>query len=43
MKRSQIHLPHLPKVDFRSLAFQTTLELTIGGLLIALLLRWIEW
>jgi hypothetical protein len=34
---------HLPKVDVRSLAFQTTLELILGGLLIALLLRWIGW
>jgi hypothetical protein len=40
MKRTQIHFP---KVDFRSLAFQTMIELAIGGLLIALLLRWIEW
>jgi hypothetical protein len=40
MKRSQIHLP---KVDFRSLAVQTMLELALGGLLIALFLRWIDW
>lgn len=40
MKRLSLHLP---KVDYRSLAFQTCLELVVGGLLIALLLRWIGW
>ena len=39
MKRPHLHLP---KVDYRSLSFQTVLELTLGGLLIALLLRWVE-
>lgn len=43
MKLPQLHLPHLRKVDVHSLAFQTTLELALGGLLIALLLRWIAW
>jgi len=40
MKLPQIPLP---KIDYRSVAFQTTLELAAGGLMIALLLRWIEW
>ncbi len=40
MKRPHLHLP---KVDFRSLAVQTGLELALGGLLIAGLLRWIGW
>lgn len=43
MKIPHLHLPHFPKVDVRSIAFQTTLELFLGGLLIALLLRWISW
>ena len=38
MKRSQLHLP---KVDFHSLSVQTALELVVGALAIALLLRWI--
>jgi hypothetical protein len=43
MKLPHLHLPHLPKLNVRSLAFQTTLELVLGGLAIALLLRWIAW
>lgn len=37
-------LPHFhrPKIDLHSVAVQTTLELAIGGLLIAALLRWLE-
>jgi hypothetical protein len=40
MKRPHIHLP---KIDLRSLAVQTVLELAAGALAIALLLRWIGW
>ena len=38
MKFPQIHRP---KVDLRSLAFQTSVELAAGGLLTAALIRWI--
>lgn len=34
-------LAHLRKPDVRSLGFQTSLELAAGGLMIAILLRWI--
>jgi hypothetical protein len=40
MKRLPLHFP---KVDIRSLAFQTSLELALGGLFAALLIRWIGW
>jgi hypothetical protein len=33
---------HRPKLDFHSVAVQTTIELAAGGILILLLLRWIE-
>jgi hypothetical protein len=33
---------HRPKVDLRSATVQTTLELAAGGILIAMLMRWIE-
>lgn len=33
--------PHLPRVDLRSLDFQTGAELFLGGLGAALLIRWI--
>ena len=32
--------PHLPKFDIHSLGLQTSLELAAGGVLTALLLRW---
>jgi hypothetical protein len=32
---------HFPRPDVHSLGFQTSLELAGGGLLIALLLRWL--
>lgn len=37
-------LPHFhrPKVDLHSVAFQTSIELAAGGILIAMLLRWIQ-
>jgi hypothetical protein len=38
MKRPHFHLP---RPDFHSLGFQTSLELVGGGLLTALLLRWL--
>ena len=34
-------LPHFTKGDFTSLGFQTSLEIAAGGILTALLLRWI--
>jgi len=36
--------PHLhrPRLDLPSVAVLTTLELAAGGLLVALLIRWIE-
>ncbi len=33
--------PHLPKLDLHSLGLLTSLELAAGGLLTALLLRWV--
>ena len=33
--------PHLPKLDIHSLGLQTSLELAAGGVLTALLLRWV--
>lgn len=33
---------HRPKLDLHSVAVQTTLEITAGGVLIAMLMRWIE-
>lgn len=33
---------HPPKLDLRSLAVQTTLEIAAGGVLAAMLIRWIE-
>jgi hypothetical protein len=37
-------LPHFhrPKLDLHSVAVQTTIELAAGGILVALLVRWIE-
>jgi hypothetical protein len=37
-------LPHFhrPKLDLHSVAVQTTIELTAAGVLILLLVRWIE-
>ncbi|MEI9894930.1 MAG: hypothetical protein WDN28_13845 [Chthoniobacter sp.] len=36
-------LPHFhrPKLDLHSVAVQTTLEIAAGGVLIAVLMRWI--
>ena len=39
MKRPHFHLP---KVDLHSIAVQTSLELAAGGLLTALLIRWVQ-
>ncbi|HSI13975.1 MAG TPA: hypothetical protein VK961_18150 [Chthoniobacter sp.] len=33
---------HRPKLDLHSVAVQTTLEIAAGGVLIAMLMRWIE-
>ena len=33
--------PHLPKIDIHSLGLQTSLELAAGGVLAALLMRWV--
>jgi hypothetical protein len=33
---------HRPKLDLHSVAVQTTLELAVGGVLIAMLIRWME-
>ena len=33
---------HRPKLDLHSVAVQTTLEIAAGGVLIAMLIRWIE-
>ena len=33
---------HRPKLDLHSISVQTTIELAAGGLLVLLLLRWIE-
>ena len=33
---------HCPKLDLHSVAVQTTIELAAGGILIAMLMRWIE-
>jgi hypothetical protein len=38
MKRSPIRLP---KVDFRSVGFQTKVELVAGAVFTALLMRWL--
>jgi len=38
MKRLRVHPP---KLDFRSVGFQTGLEIAVGALLTALLLRWL--
>ena len=37
-------LPHFhrPKLDLHSVAVQTILELAAGGILVAVLMRWIE-
>jgi hypothetical protein len=37
-------LPHFPysKWNFHSVAVQTVLELTVGAIVIALLMRWLE-
>lgn len=35
------HLPRITKADLTSLGFYTSLELTAGGILTAVLLRWI--
>jgi hypothetical protein len=37
MKRPRFHLP---RIDVHSLEFQTSIELAVGGVLTALLLRW---
>ena len=44
LKKSPMKLPHFhcPKLDLRSVALQTTLELAAGALVCAALLRWIE-
>ncbi len=44
LNKIAMKLPHFhrPKLDLHSVAFQTTLELTAGGLFCAALLRWIE-
>jgi hypothetical protein len=33
---------HRPKLDLRSLAVQTSLELAAGGLVTVLLIRWVQ-
>ena len=33
---------HRPKLDLHSLAVQTALELAAGGILVLLLMRWIQ-
>lgn len=33
---------HRPKLDLHSITVQTTIELAAGGVLIAMLMRWIE-
>jgi len=33
---------HRPKLDLRSVTVQATLEIAAGGVLIAMLMRWIE-
>ena len=37
-------LPHFhrPKIDLHSIALQTSLELAAGGVLTALLIRWVQ-
>ena len=37
-------LPHFhrPKVDLHSIALQTSLELAAGGIIMVLLIRWIQ-
>ncbi len=39
MKRPHFHRP---KLDLHSIAVQTSLELAAGGLLTALLIRWVQ-
>lgn len=39
MKLSKFHRPN---VDFRSIGFQTALELAVGGVVMVLLIRWIQ-
>ena len=39
MKRPHFHRPN---VDLHSIAFQTSLELAAGGVLTALLIRWLQ-
>ena len=39
MKRPHFHRP---KVDLHSIALQTSLELAVGGVLTALLIRWVQ-
>ena len=34
-------LPHITRTDLKSLGFQTSLEIAAGGVLTAMLLRWI--
>lgn len=31
-----------PKLDFQSIAVQTSIELAAGGILAAMLMRWVE-
>jgi hypothetical protein len=38
----KFRLPHLSKADWQSLAVQTSIELAVGALLTALLLRWLQ-
>lgn len=33
---------HRPKLDFRSIGLQTALELAAGGVVMVLLIRWIQ-
>ena len=37
-------LPHFhrPKIDLHSIAFQTSVELAAGGILTAVLIRWMQ-
>ena len=44
LKHIGMKLPHFhrPRIDLHSAAVQTTLELAAGGLVVAVLLRWLE-
>ncbi len=33
---------HRPKIDLHSIALQTSLELAVGGVFTALLIRWVQ-